>query len=107
VLEALLEQPPDVIVLEAVIDELSRAAAPNDVQLPQSTKLMRDGRLRHAHDAGEVRRAELAEGKRVQDPNAGRIAEHLERLRQELGLRDGENLAFEVRAGMRGYGRHS
>ncbi len=101
-LESLLEKPADVVIGQAVVNELSHPAASNDVELPESSQLMRNGRLAHADESGEIGRTELAQGQGVHDADARRVPQDLKRLGENLRLRDGKDPALYVcREGLR------
>ena len=97
VLETLLEETPDVTVAQSVVDELSVATTRDDMELPEGAELVRHGGLAHPQDTCQVRRAELAQRQRVDDPHPCGVAKHLEGLCDDAGALRGENLISDIR----------
>ena len=80
--EALTEQADDVAVVERVEDHAPFAAGPDEPEIAQKSKLVRDRRLGHPDQGGEVADAQLAVGQGVEDPHTRRIAEGAKRLHE-------------------------
>ena len=87
VAQALPEQADDVAVVERVEHHAPFAPRLDEPQIAQQPQLVRDGRLGHADQRGEVADAQLAVRERVEDPHPRRVAERAERLRQIRRLR--------------------
>ena len=80
VLQPLFEQAHDVVVVQCVEDLPAVAAGAHEAHAAQEPELMRDGGLRQPEDVGEILYTQLGPGERVENADAGRVAEHLERL---------------------------
>src|SRR5919204_1793178 len=80
VLEALLEQVDDVRIVETVVDHPPGAARPHESHAAQKAELVRHGRFAEPEEGGDVAHAQLRARQRVEDADAGRVAENLEGL---------------------------
>jgi len=83
------QEPDDVLVVEALEDHAARAARANEPEAAEEAELMRDGRFRQAQQRCEIAHAELRCGERTEEPDARRIAQSVENLRQAL---DGDRI---------------
>lgn len=79
-LEPLLEEPDDVVVVEAVEDQAAGAPRAHKPHAPKQAELVRHGRFGRADPAGQIADAQLPPRERVEHPNARGIAEHPEGL---------------------------
>ena len=80
VLEPLGKQAHDVLIIEGVEDLLTGAPWPNQSHPPKESELVGDGRLRQAEKQGDIPYTEFGTVNRVEDADAGGIAERLECL---------------------------
>ena len=82
VLHPLVQNRTYVAVSQGIKDGLSLPAVFDQLALLQGPELVRDGRLRHAQELGDVAHAHLGLKEDVQDLDAGGVAEKLEQLGQ-------------------------
>lgn len=83
-LQRLLEDRHDVLVVEGVEHDAALAPRPDKSQAAQQPELMRYGRLAQAKHGRQITDAQLAMGKRIQDPHAGGIAQRAEGIGKAL-----------------------
>ncbi len=81
----LIEQPADMLVVQPVEHEAAAAARPHQPQAAEQAQLMRDGGLARIDELGQLADAHFLLGQRIQQADAGRIAEHGEGRGQRLG----------------------
>ena len=79
-LEALREQPGDVVVVECVEDQPPGPARTDQTEAAEEPQLMRRGGLAQPDQRGKVADAQLSARERVQDADARRITQGPERL---------------------------
>jgi hypothetical protein len=90
----LLEQFDDVVVVESVVNQTSRAARPDEPRPAHQTKLVRHGGLANPNQGRDIADAQLAAAQRIQNPNAGGIAKHAKDVRERAnGLGGHQQLA--------------
>ena len=82
VLEALLEQADDVLVVERVEDHAPARRGADEAHAAEQPQLMGDGRFAQTEQSREVADAQLGPRERVEDPDAGGVAQDLEGLGQ-------------------------
>ncbi len=82
---ALIEQPADMLVVQPVEHEAAAAARPHEPQAAEQAQLMRHGGLARIDEFGQFADAHLLLGQRIQQADAGRIAEHRKRGGQRFG----------------------
>lgn len=86
----LCHESGDVVVVEAVVQDLAVTAAADDGQVAELSKLVGGGGLADAQERGEVADAHLALGEGEDDAEAGGVAEGFEQAGEgfELARRD-------------------
>ena len=80
--QALPKQGEHVLVVEGVENHPAVAAGADDPRVAQQAELVRHRRFGDAELGGEVADAQLRARQRVEDPDAGGVAEHAENLGQ-------------------------
>ena len=76
--KTLVENGQNVVVRERVADAAAVSAEFHEVRLLEDTQLVRDGRLGCAYGLGDFVHAELIGHERIQNLDAGGVAEYLE-----------------------------
>jgi hypothetical protein len=78
VLKRLSEERGDVLVVERVEHHAAIASSADEAAALQQPQLVRHRRLREPQDSGQVAHAQLAMRQRVEDADAGGVAERAE-----------------------------
>ena len=72
----------DMFILQRVVALFAFSANLDQILLSQDTELVRYGALLHSDDVRDTAYAQLALKQRAHDADSGRVAEHLEEVRQ-------------------------